>query len=112
MCITTVKKHAQLMEGVKTINGEILMGANTSKICLILNTCVSEKRGLVSRVHVRISESRRKRQRYTSVKSGRCAGRTNSFTVPYAFNLLKTKRDLLYISYQSVPRSKHFLPRL
>jgi len=27
-------------------------------------------------------------------------------------NLLKTKRNLLYISYQSVPRCKHFPPRL
>ena len=27
-------------------------------------------------------------------------------------NLLKTKRNLLYISNQSVPRSKHFPPRL
>jgi len=28
------------------------------------------------------------------------------------FNLLKTKRNLLYIRNQSVPRSKHFPPRL
>jgi hypothetical protein len=28
------------------------------------------------------------------------------------FNLLNTKRNLLYISNQSVPRSKHFPPRL
>ena len=28
------------------------------------------------------------------------------------FNLLKTKRNLLYIWNQFVPRSKHFLPRL
>jgi hypothetical protein len=28
------------------------------------------------------------------------------------FNLLKTKRNLLYISNQSVPRFKHFPPRL
>ena len=27
-------------------------------------------------------------------------------------NLLKTKRNLLYISNQSVPRSKHFPPQL
>jgi hypothetical protein len=27
-------------------------------------------------------------------------------------NLLKTKRNLLYIRYQSVPRCKHFPPRL
>jgi len=27
-------------------------------------------------------------------------------------NLLKTKRNLLYIRNQSVPRCKHFLPRL
>ena len=27
-------------------------------------------------------------------------------------NLLKTKRNLLYIRNQSVPRSKHFPPRL
>ena len=27
-------------------------------------------------------------------------------------NLLKTKRNLLYIRSQSVPRSKHFLPRV
>ena len=27
-------------------------------------------------------------------------------------NLLKTKRDLLYVRKQSVPRSKHFPPRL
>ena len=29
-----------------------------------------------------------------------------------AFNLLKTKRNLLYIRNQSVPRSKHFPPQL
>jgi hypothetical protein len=29
-----------------------------------------------------------------------------------AFKLLKTKRNLLYISNQSVPRCKHFPPRL
>jgi hypothetical protein len=28
------------------------------------------------------------------------------------FNLLKTKRNLLYIRHQSVPRSKHFPTRL
>ena len=28
------------------------------------------------------------------------------------FNLLKTKRNLLYIRNQPVPRSKHFQPRL
>jgi len=28
------------------------------------------------------------------------------------FNLLKTKRNLLYIRNQSVPRCKHFPPRL
>jgi len=33
----------------------------------------------------------------------------NSDTV---INLLKTKRNLLYIRSQSVPRSKHFPPRL
>ena len=27
-------------------------------------------------------------------------------------NLLKTKRNIPYIRYKSVPRSKHFLPRL
>ena len=30
----------------------------------------------------------------------------------FHINLLKTKRNLLYISNQSVPRSKHFPPRL
>jgi hypothetical protein len=29
----------------------------------------------------------------------------------YVFNLLKTKRNLLYIRHQSVPRCKHFPPR-
>ena len=33
-------------------------------------------------------------------------------SVIHSFNLLKTKRNLLYIRKQSVPRSKHFLPRL
>jgi hypothetical protein len=28
------------------------------------------------------------------------------------FNLLKKKRDLLYVRSQSVPRCKHFPPRL
>ena len=31
---------------------------------------------------------------------------------PSRFNLLKTKRNLLYIRNQSVPRSKHFPPLL
>jgi len=31
--------------------------------------------------------------------------------LPY-LNILKTKRNLLYISNQSVPRCKHFPPRL
>ena len=31
---------------------------------------------------------------------------------PYDMNLLKTKRNLLYIRNQSVPCSKHFPPRL
>ena len=30
----------------------------------------------------------------------------------YFFNLLKTKRRLLYLKTQFVPRCKHFLPRL
>jgi len=30
----------------------------------------------------------------------------------YAINVLKTKRNLLYIRNQSVPRCKHFPPRL
>ena len=33
-------------------------------------------------------------------------------TIQFFFNLLKTKRNLLYIRNQSVPRSKHFPPRL
>jgi len=28
------------------------------------------------------------------------------------FNLLKTKRNVLYVRNQSVPRCKHFSPRL
>ena len=34
----------------------------------------------------------------------------NKFGTP--INLLKTKRNLLYIRNQSVPRSKHFPPQL
>ena len=32
--------------------------------------------------------------------------------IPFVFNLLKTKPNLLYIRNQTVPRSKHFPPRL
>ena len=40
-------------------------------------------------------------------------GATNlTTTLDADINLLKTKRNLLYIRNQSVPRSKHFLPRL
>jgi len=31
---------------------------------------------------------------------------------PMNINLLKTKRNLLYVRNQSVPRCKHFPPRL
>jgi len=34
------------------------------------------------------------------------------FSSILVFNLLKTKRKLLYTSNQSVPRCKHFPPRL
>jgi len=35
-----------------------------------------------------------------------------SFVFKDCFNLLKTKRILLYVRNQSVPRCKHFPPRL
>jgi hypothetical protein len=35
-----------------------------------------------------------------------------SYSDVYTVNLLKTKRNLLYIRNQSLPRSKHFLPGL
>ena len=34
------------------------------------------------------------------------------FTFQFWINILKTKRNLLYIRNQIVPRSKHFPPRL
>ena len=43
---------------------------------------------------------------YSRVRVGK------SLSDMFAINLLKTKRNQLYIRYQSVPRSKHFLPRL
>jgi len=47
--------------------------------------CVAGKMELLSTVHVQISESRLKHQRWTNVISGRCATRMNSFTLPRAF---------------------------
>ena len=44
---------------------------------------------------------------YFEVMLWRCVGLSGS-----EINLLKTKRNLLYIRNQSVPRSKHFPPRL
>ena len=41
---------------------------------------------------------------------GRCA--TNQQIIADVFNLLKTKRNPLYIRNKSVPRSKHFPPCL
>jgi hypothetical protein len=32
--------------------------------------------------------------------------------IPHSFNLLKMKRNLLYMRHQSVPRCKHFPPWL
>ena len=36
----------------------------------------------------------------------------DQWIMPDSFNLLKTKLNLLYISNQSIPRSKHFSTRL
>jgi hypothetical protein len=36
----------------------------------------------------------------------------NGYVMHHQFNLLKTNCNLLYIRNQSVPRCKHFLPRL
>jgi len=37
---------------------------------------------------------------------------TFHLTLSIAFNLLKTKRNLFHIMNQSIPRCKHFPPRL
>jgi hypothetical protein len=37
---------------------------------------------------------------------------SSNYQITESFDLLKTKRNLLYIRNQSVPRCKHFLPRL
>jgi len=37
---------------------------------------------------------------------------SNTFSLKLKYNLLKTKSNLLYIRNQTVPRCKHFPPRL
>jgi hypothetical protein len=64
--------------------------------CLLRVLCVAGNMGLLSRVHVQISESRRKHQRCTNIMSERCATRMDSFTLPNAFKQIRIECRIIW----------------